>query len=165
MCGRLCALRARWCHNISALRAAQCFRLRVTTSSWTAPARSAGGHKRRSGRTIPVRGCGFWTTTIRRWRRKPRFRAANSAMKCTFERRTAYGSRDSKHGSPCSACCQGSHGSDASPACRQCAGLGLLRTLSSPGTATAFPEPPRAVRAIRARFPGARPNSASTLGA
>ena len=64
------------------------------------------------------------------------------------------GSRGSKHGWPCFASCRGSHGLDASPACRQCAGWAPRCTHLSRGTATASPGLPRAVRPIRARFRG-----------
>ncbi len=161
----MCALRARWCHNRGVQRVIRCLKPRLTTYSWTAPARSAGGRKRRSRRTIPARGCDSWTTTIPRWRRKPPFRAANSTTKCTFERRTARGSKDSQHGWPCSGCCQSSPGSDASPACPQCAGWGPLCTHLSRGTVTASRERPRAVRATHARFPSAHPSDARACGA
>ena len=45
-------------------------------SSWTAPARSADGRRRRSNRTTPLRICDSWTTTIPPWRRKPHSRAS-----------------------------------------------------------------------------------------
>jgi len=161
----MCDVPARWCHNRGVPRVIRCLRLRLTTSSWTAPARSAGGRKRKSSRSIPARGCDSWTTTILRWRHRPPFRAANSTTKCTFERRRALGSRDSQHGWLCSGCCQSSNGSDASPVWLPCAGWAPLCTHLSRDTATAFPERPRAVRAIRARFPGARPSDAHALGA
>jgi hypothetical protein len=159
------ALCARWCHNRSVPRIARCLRPRHSTYLWTAPARSAGGLKRKSSRTIPARGCDSSTTTIPQWQRKPPFLAENSTTKCTFERRRALGSKDSRRGWPCSGFCQSLRGSDVSPACRQCAGWGPLCTHLSRDTVTAFRARPRAVRPIRARFPIARPSDARPFGA
>ena len=150
----------RGCDNRGAQQTTPCRSPRRTTFSWTAPARSAAGRRLRSSRTIPPRACDSSTITIPRLRRRRPSRAPSLVRKCTFERRTAFGSKDSKHGWPCCACCHASHGSDASPACHQRAGWALTPTHLSPGTVTAFRVLPRAVTATPARFPGAHPGDA-----
>jgi hypothetical protein len=162
---RLCGHQARWCHNRGAKLVIRCLRPRLTTFSWMGPARSAGGRKPRSSLTIPARACDSWTTTIPLWQRKPRFRAANWTARCTFERPMGLGSKVSRHGWRCCAFCLSLPGSDASPVCRQCAGLGPQRTHLSRDTVTAFRARRRAVRPIRARFRGARPGDARACNA
>src|SRR5580692_528978 len=72
----------------------------------------------------------------------------------------ARGSRDSKRGWLCCESCHGFGGSDASPVCLQCAGLGPPPTHLSRDIVTAYRGRPRAVRPIRARFPADRRSDA-----
>lgn len=128
---------------------ARCRKPQSTIFSWMAPVPSAGGARRRSSLTIPVDGCGFWTTATRQWRRKPPSREPSLTVKCIYAPPKESGFEDLKRGWLCCPSCRNWPGSAGSQACRLCAGLALPCTGLSRGIVTAFLARPHAARAIR----------------